>query len=91
MRLVKILCHVEQDVAKFAHWSISRRWKYIFHRHAFAIGIGVGMMLTGSFMAHSPWECMPHCLWDALAYFIHGCGFVPIAAHVEKAWAILSA
>ena len=51
--------------------------------HVVGIGGGIIVMLVGSSIAvYGP----HHILVDALAYFLHGCGALPTAHHVEKLW-----
>jgi hypothetical protein len=40
--------------------------------------IGVGIMLVGSTMATNPVTFIPHVVWDAMAYGLHGYGALPI-------------
>jgi hypothetical protein len=48
------------------------------HRHMAHSTIGGLLVMGGAFMATHPADWMPHFLWDATAYFIHGMGAVPI-------------
>lgn len=62
-------------------------------RHLVAISLGTTLMLTGSFLAthgeNAP-HFLPHVVWDALAYFIHGIGSLPILGHIEPMWKLLT-
>lgn len=40
--------------------------------------VGVTIMLVGSTMATHPVLLVPHIVWDALAYGLHGYGALPI-------------
>jgi hypothetical protein len=40
--------------------------------------IGVGITLVGSTMATNPVSFVPHVIWDALAYTLHGYGALPV-------------
>lgn len=81
--------HASPDVKSLS------RLRRLFHvkvrRHVFGITVGTGLMLTGSAMAINAQDVLaivhvPHVLWDALAYFLHGFGSLPVMAHVEPLW-----
>jgi hypothetical protein len=40
--------------------------------------IGTGIMLVGSTMATHPIAIIPHIIWDAIAWGLHGYGALPI-------------
>lgn len=40
--------------------------------------IGIGFCLTGSTMALYPITAVPHVIWDAVAYILHGYGSLPM-------------
>jgi hypothetical protein len=42
------------------------------------ITVGVVIMLVGSTMATHPVVFIPHVIWDALAYGLHGYGALPL-------------
>lgn len=42
------------------------------------VSVGVVIMLVGSTMATHPVSFIPHILWDALAYGLHGYGALPV-------------
>jgi len=42
------------------------------------VAAGVTIMLTGAAMATHPVTFLPHFLWDALAYGLHGYGALPV-------------
>ena len=60
-------------------------------RHVVVILCGASICLLGSWMAKHVdiQDFLPHCVWDALAYLIHGFGSIPILAHGEKLLSIL--
>lgn len=60
------------------------------HRHVIGVGLGTTLMLLGSNLATHPIDAIPHFLWDAFAYGIHGVGFIPLSKHAEPLWAVLS-
>lgn len=83
---------------KEIHWIEIRKLPLLgrlFHRdsrkHVTMVATGVGICLTGSFMAtcgHSQ-VVLPHFIWDAISYSIHGVGLIPICHHAEYAWHIV--
>jgi hypothetical protein len=48
------------------------------------VSIGLFLMGVGATMAINPWSAIPHVIWDALAYGIHGYGALPIFKIVSK-------
>jgi hypothetical protein len=42
------------------------------------VAVGVCIMLVGSTMAANPVAFLPHAVWDALAYGLHGYGALPV-------------
>lgn len=46
-------------------------------RHA-KVGVGVVLMLSGSALATHPVTFLPHFIWDALCYLLHGYGSLPV-------------
>ena len=42
------------------------------------VSIGIVIMLTGSTMAVYPVAFIPHIVWDAIAYGLHGYGALPL-------------
>ena len=62
-----------------------------FHRHVFGVLLGIGVMLLGSHMAAGMQHphAIPVAIWDALAYFLHGIGTLPIMKHIEPLWLFL--
>lgn len=65
--------------------------------HVIGISVGTALMLTGSTMAVNAHDILksmpfiPHVVWDATAYFLHGFGSLPVMAHVEPLWKIFKA
>lgn len=58
--------------------------KLVPHRgHATTMVVSVTVIMTGSFLASVPQTYVPHFLWDAFAYFLHGLGAAPI---IDKLW-----
>ena len=49
------------------------------HKNGFAIVLGTIVLLTGAFLASVHQDWVPHFVWDAGAYGIHGLGIAPIA------------
>jgi hypothetical protein len=47
------------------------------NKKATKMSIGTIIMLTGTTMATHPVGWMPHFLWDAIAYSLHGYGLIP--------------
>jgi len=81
----------------FAHHPqvSARRTRQV--RHLLGIATGLSVMLLGSTMGinASEWIAtmpvhVPHPLWDALAYGLHGFGCIPVLAHGERLWALFT-
>jgi hypothetical protein len=79
----------------FAHHPhvSARRTRQV--RHFIGLVAGLSVMLLGSTMGinAADWIAslpvhVPHPLWDALAYGLHGFGCIPVLAHGEKLWAL---
>jgi len=75
-------------------------WERLFHhvtrRYMLGVLIGITIMLIGACMAtHAHYFLdfipIPHAVWDAIAYFLHGVGAIPILERVEPLWAIFTA
>lgn len=81
-----------------AHWAAMMRlprWHRPFsvkgRKHLIGCGCGVLVMMSGSALAVAHLDVIiPHVMWDCLAYFIHGCGAVPIMSHIEPLWVMLT-
>jgi hypothetical protein len=58
-------------------------------RHLVGVCVGVGLMLVGSTMATVIEPLLPRLLWDAIAYFVHGVGAVPLMLHIEPVWLLV--
>lgn len=59
-------------------------------RHAAAMATGAGLCALGSFMATNPVAFVPHVIWDAVSYSIHGAGLMPLLTHVEPLWRLVA-
>jgi hypothetical protein len=61
-------------------------------RHVAGWLLGFLLCLTGSFLATHPGlvESVPHVVWDAFSYSIHGIGLIPLAKNIEPLWAIVT-
>lgn len=56
-----------------------KRFQHLIHsKRVVKLTIGGFIMLTGSTMATHPVEFIPHIVWDALAYGLHGYGALPM-------------
>ncbi len=69
-------------------------WRRLIHqsarRHVLGFSLGWSLMLTGSHLALHPTDTIPRVLWDAIAYGVHGLGFIPLAKHAEPLWQIVT-
>jgi hypothetical protein len=96
---VREMLNVGRDRETELHPDVRRLGFFgrLFHRrvrrHMTAILIGVAIMLTGSTMATQAdhVQAVPHSVWDALAYLIHGIGSLPILGRFELLWQIIVA
>ncbi len=70
-------------------------WKRIFsrkgRRHVLCMIAGGVVMLAASTMATTHQNFVPHNVWDAVAYFTHGIGAIPILTHIEPLWMLIVA
>jgi len=68
-------------------WVVDKLHPKKFHpkkkKHAH-VAVGSVLIITGSFMATHPVTWLPHFVWDALAYGIHGYGLLPILKVVRE-------
>lgn len=46
--------------------------------------VSVSVILTGSWLASVPQTLLPHFLWDAISWTIHGLGAAPLIDKVMK-------
>lgn len=46
------------------------------------VAISVALVLTGAWLASLHQELIPHVVWDATAWTIHGIGAAPIVGYV---------
>jgi hypothetical protein len=68
------------------HRPFSKRGR----KHTIACSLGCMVMLAGSGLSVLHLDVvLPHVVWDMLAYFIHGCGAIPIVKHIEPLWMML--
>lgn len=62
--------------------------------HFRRVYLGMGMVIGGATMATSYHVVapvfMPHFLWDAIAYGVHGVGLAAIAHKIDKFWDFVS-
>lgn len=49
------------------------------HRTAFTLFLGLTLLLIGAFISSIHQDTVPHFIWEAGAYGIHGLGLAPIA------------
>jgi hypothetical protein len=78
MKTVLISIH---RVAHIATIPLHLAVKHIPHprkKKTVKVCVGVVIMLVGSTMAKYPIIFIPHILWDAIAYGLHGYGALPI-------------
>lgn len=47
-------------------------------KRATKVVIGICISCTGSAIALHPIEIVPHIIWDAIAYTLHGYGAIPV-------------
>lgn len=66
---------IHAAVERFHHPHVAKVFK---SKKAAKVSVGVTIMLVGSTMATHPVAWMPHVLWDALAYGLHGYGALPV-------------
>jgi hypothetical protein len=77
---MKVLIHVH----RFAHVAstpvayIVRNIPHSRKKKTVKVCIGTGIMLVGSTMATHPLTIIPHIVWDAIAWGLHGYGALPI-------------
>ena len=70
-------------------------WKRVLHKKARrplkAVFYGCVIMMSASWMASNAEHqtYVPHAVWDAVAYFIHGVGGLPIIGYFDPLWRIL--
>jgi hypothetical protein len=82
MKVVRVVVHVASVPAHRAYdyvhnhipQSVKERWT-VHHGRA---ACGSVMMLVGSIMATNTPAWLPHFLWDAVAYGLHGFGSAPV-------------
>jgi hypothetical protein len=81
---MKILIQKTNQVVHIICWPVTylveklHVKKVVKSKRATKIIIGIGITLTGSTMASHPVMWVPHFLWDAFAYTLHGYGALPM-------------
>ncbi len=58
-------------------------------KHVAGMVLGTVVCCLGSYLSMNVPESIPHWLWDAGAYSIHGLGLIPICKHAEPFWLII--
>ncbi len=101
MPIYKALCDtpymrkVKAAIGEIAHLPLVERLTHHNARRPLAASmLGVGVMLTGCVIASSKEELHHTCgghhiLWDAVGYFLHGAGAIPLLRYIEPLWALL--
>lgn len=88
----RIFVKAHEEVIHIIHLPLVKRLCHAKARRTVkAIGIGGIVMISASLMAsyghHQGY--MPQPIWDAVAYFMHGVGGVPVVRYFEPAWALI--
>lgn len=65
-------------VVDYAHKGAVHTSELAHSKKVHKVVIGVVIMLVGSTMATTPVAFIPHVVWDAIAYGLHGYGALPI-------------
>lgn len=58
--------------------------QFIHAKRTRKICIGIVLMIGGAVMATNPIGMVPHFIWDAVAYGIHGYGALPVLKFIGK-------
>ena len=75
VRPINVLIHPINLASEIMHGN--RVQRIVHSKRLLKVTIGFSIMLTGSTMATHPVEMIPHILWDAIAYGLHGYGSLP--------------
>lgn len=79
MKALRILaspvCHLSHALHVYFPRVFNR--KHI-NKRTVKCSLGGVVVLTGAYAAQHPVEFMPHFVWDAFSYALHGWGLVPI-------------
>lgn len=84
---------VPHDLSFDKHFSLSRPiliLGYVLHKHCGIHPVvskytaSFTLVFVGAYAAANPFHGMPHFVWDALSYTVHGIGAAPIAEAVIK-------
>ena len=77
---MKVLFHVHRfaTVASSPVIFLVRNIPHPKKKKTIKVCIGTGIMLVGSTMATHPLSIVPHIIWEAIAWGLHGYGALPI-------------
>lgn len=101
MPIYKNLCdtpymrQIKSALHEIAHLPLLARLSHHnARRPLMAIALGVVVMLSGCVVASAKEELCHdfgghHILWDALGYFLHGAGAIPLLRYIEPLWLLL--
>lgn len=88
--------HVLANVKSVLHLPFwGRLLHHKSHRTIGMMGLGITIMMTGSWIASereaiSHVVGLHHLIFDSLGYFLHAAGAIPALRYVEPFWALLS-